>query len=255
MKTTPATKPQYGNWVSTRFIFVPTLLGLIFGGLGFLLPILGVLGGFFFACGIYFAYAHQQFSPNGGDIQTKVQDLLLQRMEDWDGAGKALDIGCGNGPLTIRIAKKFPDCEIMGIDTWGGSWEYSKTVCEKNAALEGVSERVGFERGSAASLPFEDETFDMVVSNLVFHEVRDVREKSRLIQEALRVVKPQGRFVFQDLFLWKQVYGDTDDLLKRIWSWGIASVTLLDTSISDFIPRSLKLPFMLGTVGILYGQK
>jgi ubiquinone/menaquinone biosynthesis C-methylase UbiE len=176
-------------------------------------------------------------------------------MEDWDGAGKALDIGCGNGPLTIRIAKKFPDCEIMGIDTWGASWEYSKTVCEKNAALEGVSERVGFERGSAASLPFEDETFDMVVSNLVFHEVRDVREKSRLIQEALRVVKPQGRFVFQDLFLWKQVYGDTDDLLKRIWSWGIASVTLLDTSISDFIPRSLKLPFMLGTVGILYGQK
>ena len=128
-------------------------------------------------------------------------------------------------------------------------------VGNHNAAMEGVAERVSFERSSAASLPFEDKTFDMVVSNLVFHEVRDVRDKSKLIQEALRVVKSQGRFVFQDLFLWKQVYGNTDDLLKRIWSWGIASVTLLDTSVSDFIPGALKLPFMLGTVGLLFGRK
>jgi SAM-dependent methyltransferase len=211
--TTSEQQAQYGNWVSTKLILVPALLGLIFGGLAFLLPILGILGGFFLACTIYFAYAYRQFSPNGGDIQTKVLDLLLQRMGNWNGSGRVLDIGCGNGHLSIRIAKGFPQSEVVGIDTWGKAWEYSMAVCEKNAVIEGVAERVRFERGSAASLSFNDETFDMVVSNFVFHEVRNVRDKSKLIHEAWRVLKPGGWFVIQDLFLWKQVYGETEYLL------------------------------------------
>ncbi|HEY71120.1 MAG TPA: class I SAM-dependent methyltransferase [Anaerolineae bacterium] len=255
MATMSEQQAQYSNWVSSKFIIVPAFLSILFGGLAFIIPALGFLGGFFFVCAIYFAYARRQFSPKGGDIQTKVQNLLLQRMEDWDGKGKVLDIGCGNGPLSIRIAKRFPTSEIIGIDTWGTAWEFSMAVCKRNAIVENVDDRVRFQHGSAASLPFDGETFDMVVSNLVFHEVRNVRDKSKLIQEALRVIKPGGRFVFQDLFLWKLVYGDADDLLERIWSWGIESVTLLDTSSSDFIPKALKLPFMLGTVGILYGRK
>ena len=71
----------------------------------------------------------------------------------------------------------------------------------------------------------------------------------------MRVVRESGWFVFQDLFLWRQVYGDADDLLDTIRSWGIESVELVDTSDSAFIPTALKLPFMLGTVGILYGRK
>jgi SAM-dependent methyltransferase len=255
MPAASESEAKYGNWVSAKFIIVPAFLSILFGGLALIIPALGLLGGFFFVCMIYFAYAHRQFSPKGGDIQTKVKNLLLQRMEDWDGKGKVLDIGCGNGPLSIQIAKRFPQSEVIGIDTWGTAWEYSMAVCERNAAVENVDDRVRFQHGSAASLPFDDETFDMVVSNLVFHEVRDVRDKSKLIQEALRVVKQAGHFAFQDLFLWKSVYGDADDLLARIWSWGTASATLLDTSLSDFIPGALKLPFMLGTVGILYGRK
>jgi SAM-dependent methyltransferase len=104
-------------------------------------------------------------------------------------------------------------------------------------------------------LPFDAEAFDVVISNLVFHEVRDVRDKRKLVKEALRVVKKGGWFVFQDLFLWKQVYGESAELLKEVKSWGIETVELVDTSDSDFIPKALKLPFMLGTVGILYGKK
>jgi len=51
------------------------------------------------------------------------------------------------------------------------------------------------------------------------------------------------------------VYGEVDDLLEKIRSWGIETVELVDTSDSDFIPKALKLPFMLGAVGILYGRK
>jgi SAM-dependent methyltransferase len=248
-------KADYGNWVSTRLVLVPGVLSLVFGSLAFLLPVLAVVALFFFLWFLYFAYARHLFSPQGGNVQAKVQELVLDHMSGWDGIGKVLDIGCGNGPLAIRIAKRYPQAQVVGIDYWGTSWEYSRGVCERNAAIEGVAERVTFDRASASSLPFDDEAFDLVVSNVVFHEVRDVRDKKELIKEALRVVKKGGWFVFQDLFLWKQVYGKVDELLETISGWGIETMELVDTSDSDFIPKALKLPFMLGTVGILYGRK
>jgi SAM-dependent methyltransferase len=250
-----AEKTDYGNWVSTRLILVPGVLTLLFGILAFLAPALGAVAIFFFLCCLYFAYARYMFSPGGGDIQAKMQEKLLDHMAGWDGTGWVLDIGCGNGPLTIEIAKRYPQAEATGIDYWGAQWEYSKGVCERNATIEGVAERVTFERASATSLPFDDEAFDVVVSNFVFHEVRDVRDKKRLIGEALRVVKKGGWFAFQDLFLWKRVYGQVDDLLEEVRSWGIDRVDLVDTSVSAFIPQPLKLPFMVGTAAILTGRK
>jgi ubiquinone/menaquinone biosynthesis C-methylase UbiE len=134
-------------------------------------------------------------------------------------------------------------------------WEYSKSLCERNAKIEGVAQRVRFQKASASDLPFEDECFDVAVSNLVFHEVRDTKDKREVIREALRVVKKGGRFAFQDLFLLKRVYGKTDDLLATVRSWGITKIEFVKTADSAFIPRMLKLPFMVGTIGILYGEK
>jgi SAM-dependent methyltransferase len=111
------------------------------------------------------------------------------------------------------------------------------------------------QQSSASRLPFGDQTFDVAVSNLVFHEVRDASDRCRVIKKALRVVRKGGRFVFQDLFLWKQVYGDIDDLLDTIKCWGIEQVEFVDIGQSAFIPRALKLPFMVGTIGILHGRK
>jgi SAM-dependent methyltransferase len=248
-------KAEYGNWVSTKLVLVPGALGFLFGGLAFLLPVSGVAAAVLLLCSLYFAYARYLFSPRGGNIQARIQDLVLDHMRGWDGTGKVLDIGCGNGPLTIQIARRYPKAEVIGIDYWGKAWEYSKGVCDRNAEIEGVAGRVVFERASASSLPFDEGAFDVVVSNLVFHEVRDVRDKKKLIKEALRVVEKGGWFVFQDLFLWKQVYGEVDDLLEAIRSWGIDTVEFADTSNSEFIPTALRLPFMLGTAGILYGRK
>lgn len=247
-------KPDYGNWVSAKLIYVPGAIFLLLGGVSFVLPVLAVIPVAFFLCSLYFAYARYRFSPRGGNIQARIQNLVLDYL-GWDGEGKAIDIGCGNAPLTIRIAKKYPNAEVTGVDYWGGKWEYSKSVCETNAEIEGVAERVVFQKASASALPFNDETFDVAISNLVFHEVSDVRDKRDVIKEALRVVRKGGRFVFQDLFLWKSVYGEVDDLLETIRSWGVERVELVDTSDSEFIPKALKLPFMVGTMGILHGRK
>jgi SAM-dependent methyltransferase len=246
--------PDYSNWVSPKFVYVPGIIGLVLFGLSIVFPFLIVIAALFCLIALYFTYAYYRFSPAGGDIQSRVQDLVLSNL-DWDGNGKALDIGCGNAPLSIKLAKKYPLARIEGIDFWGEAWAYSKSVCEQNAEIEGVADRVTFQKASASALLFEDESFDAAVSNLVFHEVSDARDKREVIREALRVVKKGGRFAFQDLFLWKQVYGETDDLIETIKGWGITRVELVRTCNEAFVPAGLKLPFMVGTLGILCGEK
>jgi SAM-dependent methyltransferase len=238
-----------------KMIYIPGALTLAFLVLSliFALPLL-IISVVFFLPFVYFVYARYRFSPKGGNIQSQIQDLLLDRLE-LEGNGRALDIGCGNGSVTIKIAKKFPIAQVIGIDYWGGMWEYSSRVCERNSEIEGVAERVTFQRASASALPFEDEFFDLVASNLVFHAVSDVKDKREVIKEALRVVKRGGKFAFQDLFLWKRVYGEVNGLLETIRRWGIERIEFMNTSDSNFIPKALKLPFMVGTIGILYGQK
>jgi len=247
-------KPDYGNWVSKKFLYLPGAISLLFWVISLAFPALMVVAAIFLLVALYFAYARYRFSLAGGNVQSRIQELVLQHL-DWNGKGKGLDIGCGNGPLTIQLAQKYSDAHITGIDYWGKQWEYSKTICERNAKIEGVPERVFFQKASASALPFDDGAFDMAVSNLVFHEVSGVRDKKDVIKEALRVVKKGGSFAFQDLFLWKRIYGEVDDLLQAIRSWGIKRVDFVDTSDSEFIPKALKLPFMVGTIGILYGEK
>lgn len=254
MNSQIATKPEYGNWVPKKLIYAPLVIGLVLLVGAFLFWVLAIPAALFFMTSLYFAYARNQFAPNGGNLQTRVRELLLTRL-DWDGNGQALDIGCGSGALTISLAHKYAKARVVGIDYWGEQWGHSKRLCEKNAAIEGVHERVSFQKASASALPFEDEYFDAVVSNLVFHEVRDVKDKRGLIREALRVVKKGGKFAFQDLFLWKQIYGNIDDLMTTIRSWGVSKVEFVKTRDAEFIPSALKLPFMLGTICLITGEK
>ena len=248
----------YSNWVSTKLIIVPLLAGALFLGLTLIWPGFAILAALCLLVGVYFMYARHAFSPRGGNIQAKLWEIVLERLH-WDGQGKALDIGCGNGPLTIALAQRHPDGHVIGIDTWGKAWDYSKATCERNAEAAGVAKRVDFRRASASDLPFEDGHFDAVISNFVFHDVNDsvssARDKRALVQEALRVVKKGGQFVFHDYFAVRAMYGELDDLLETIKGWGIAEVAFVDTSASDMIPRALKLPFMLGNISIVCGRK
>ena len=55
--------------------------------------------------------------------------LLLDYLPDFpDHLGQVLDIGCGNGALTIVLAKEYPDSMITGIDSLGKNWDYSQNV-------------------------------------------------------------------------------------------------------------------------------
>lgn len=257
--------PEYGNWVSTELVRKMLLFFFAFGLMdaalwvfvaGWLAAkiVLAVLAAFFLASVWYFVKARRLFSVSGGNVQNKVLDELVSKVE-WDGSGSALDVGCGSAALVVKLARRFPRAKVSGVDYWGGSWGYNQKRCEENCAMEGVGARTSFTRASASKLPFEDDSFDLVVSNLTFHEVRDTRDKRDLVKESLRVVKKGGRFVFQDLFLLRSYYGDMEDFVERLKAEGIREAHFVDASKASFIPGALKLPFMVGALGVLYGVK
>jgi ubiquinone/menaquinone biosynthesis C-methylase UbiE len=254
VSATRIAKPEYGNWVSAKLIYGSIATSILFLLLSVVSLLFIVAAAPFLLSFVYFAYARYEFSQRGGNLQGRIRNLVVERL-NWNGEGKALDIGCGNAPLAIELAKHHPNAQVTGIDHWGGFWEFSKAVCERNAEIEGVGRRMIFQKASATALPFEDECFDAVVSNLVFHEVGGVSDRRELIKEALRVAKKGGAFAFQDLFLLKRYFGDVNDLIATVRDWGIKEVAFAETSDSEFIPKLLKLPFMLGTIAIIYGTK
>lgn len=113
---------------------------------------------------------------------------------------RILDLGCGTGHLTEKIAEAGAD--VVGVDR---SPEMVKQAREQYPALR-------FEVMDARELQFE-ETFDAIFSNATLHWIH---EPERVIVGVARLLKPGGRFVAE--FGGK---GNTGELMKavgRVWS-------------------------------------
>jgi ubiquinone/menaquinone biosynthesis C-methylase UbiE len=200
------------------------------------------------------SYSLYQFAATGGDYQSKIHDLIVAKVNG-DGKGKILDIGTGSGSLIIKLAKTFPKPLLTGIDYWGEDWEYSKVQCQRNAKIEGVSDRIDFLKASAAELPFNDGEFEIIVSCLTFHEVKDRKNKTEVIKEALRVLKPGGEFVFLDLFKDEKVFGDEKELLKVLKMHGVSELNSCKLAEVIKLPKLLLNKKILGNAMIMSGRK
>ena len=89
-----------------------------------------------------------------------------------------LDLGCGDGQLTQRIAAT--GAHVLGVDA----------SAEMVAAAR--ARGIEAEQATAEKLPFHDATFDAVFSNAALHWVRD---QDAMMAQVHRVLKPGGRFV------------------------------------------------------------
>lgn len=263
-----AGKPEYGNWVSGQSIIILLTLTVIsaasaasayFGAwyVPFLLIIgiiLTLLTLFFLALLIYYLAARYVLSYDGGNVQGQLLDLLISYIPEKQ-YGNVLDIGCGSGALTIRLAKKFTQARVTGVDCWRAGRGYTAEQCRENARLAFAEDNTVFVQGSAAQLPFADGTFDLVVSNLAFHKIKGAKDKWSAVAEALRVLRTGGVFAFQDKFLIKSFYGEKERLEKNMGSFGVMEARFIDTSHEEFMPRFLKIRFALGCIGIFRGAK
>ena len=199
-------------------------------------------------------YSYVMFSQKGGRFQEKVYNLIIQNLGTTV-KGRILDIGSGNGVLAVKLAQQQGEVEIIGIDYWGKNWEYSKSVCEKNALIGKVENRVHFQKGDAAALDFANDTFDGAISNLTFHEVQSVADKREVIREALRIVKPGGRFAFVDYFYDAKYYGKASEFEEYLKGLKLSQFDYKPLQNMTAIPTLLRHPKILGKVAIIFGRK
>jgi ubiquinone/menaquinone biosynthesis C-methylase UbiE len=251
---------DYGNWVRKKILLILGLCALVIGALSFMplgsiyKAVTTVLFVIVFVSFLFPLYAYIMFSQGGGKLQEKVYNLAIHYLGKGL-QGNFIDIGSGNGVLAVTLAQKREAIEVTGVDYWGADWEYSKSVCEKNAKLVKVENRVHFQKGDAALLDFADNTFDGAISNLTFHEVKSVPDKKLVLQEALRVVKSGGSFSFIDYFFDEKYYGTASEFEQFLKELNLARYERKHLQDVLPLPTLLRHPKILGKVGIIFGKK
>jgi ubiquinone/menaquinone biosynthesis C-methylase UbiE len=118
---------------------------------------------------------------------------------------KIIDIACGKGTTAILLAKKY-HCNVVGIDISAELIEEAKRLALKS----GVTDKLTFIVGDATNLPFNDNTFDIAISQAMLILVDD---KIKTIQEANRIINKGGSAGWLELS-WKKPI--TEEILDEI---------------------------------------
>jgi ubiquinone/menaquinone biosynthesis C-methylase UbiE len=125
---------------------------------------------------------------------------LLDRLQ-LKGDERLLDIGCGRGAVLLMAAQRLPRGRAVGVDVWSATDQSgnAEEVTRRNAALEGVAERIKLHTADMRQLPFDDGSFDVVVSSLAIHNVPGAGQRAKALREAARVLKPGGKLAIADI--------------------------------------------------------
>lgn len=160
------------------------------------------------------------------------------------GTDHVLELACGTGKIAFGIA----DCisDIVATDI---SEEMIKKAKEKQ--LKGNFPNISFEVGDGYHTRFEKETFDAV---LLFNVLHVVKEPDTLLDEAFRILKPNGYLITatdcygEKLSFRKQIYHTVPKLMKKL---GIVSY-LSSYGKTDLLQRISSHKFSICETDILY---
>lgn len=128
-------------------------------------------------------------------LREKMLDLI-----HFQGNEKVLDVGCGRGLILNAAARRLTTGKAVGIDLWNTRDQSGNhpDVTRKNAKIEGVAEKIEIITGDARHMPFDNDTFDVVVSSLAIHNIYNREERRKALSETFRVLKPGGQFAILD---------------------------------------------------------
>lgn len=114
-----------------------------------------------------------------------------------------LDLGCGNGELSIKLAQK--GARVWGIDY---SRDAIKLSQERRKKLsKAVADKINFSYMNATKLAFKDDFFDRIICVDVFEHIYP-KALEKVLTEVKRVIKPGGLVVvetFPNGYLWNPV--------------------------------------------------
>lgn len=155
----------------------------------------------------------EKLSANNIDLNSLTEDILQDYDQDHYGGiaangalaklaginnqSKVLDVCCGVGGRARYLANNY-GCQVIGIDITQSRIESARRLTK----MVGMDTIVSFECADALHLPFEDNIFDVVISQEAFCHIP---RKSQLIHECVRVLKPGGKVTFTDVLVTKKI--------------------------------------------------
>jgi ubiquinone/menaquinone biosynthesis C-methylase UbiE len=110
-------------------------------------------------------------------------------------------LAAGGGAVLLTVTKLLPHGRAVGIDLWKTANQSGNAleVTKRNAELEGVADRVDLQTADVRSLPFEDESLDLVLSSLASHNITDAQGRAKAIDEAVRLLRRGSRLLIVDI--------------------------------------------------------
>ncbi|MCM1135958.1 MAG: methyltransferase domain-containing protein [Clostridium sp.] len=123
-------------------------------------------------------------------------------------AGRMLEVPVGTGVLSMPVYETLPNADITCLDYSADMMEQAKRRAEKRGLAN-----VRFQQGDVGALPFEDNSFDLVLSLNGFHAFPD---KEAAYSEIFRVLKPGG--IFCGCFYVKGENRRTDWFIEKLYA-------------------------------------
>ncbi|MBN2075688.1 MAG: class I SAM-dependent methyltransferase [Dehalococcoidales bacterium] len=140
-----------------------------------------------------FDYTYGLRNPVGYYLNHRLRYTLIQAINKQKlilGDKSILDIGCGYGTLLRFLAEiRGTSQKLIGIDI----------TPERISKAKSINSNISLLVGDAVSLPFEDESFDMVTQFDTFEHFLDEETRQKAASEISRILKPEGFFIWYDL--------------------------------------------------------
>jgi len=183
-----------------------------------------------------FLYGRGWFGPLNDELgQTLIYQVLAPHYPHLS-PQHILDLGCAVGHSTLPYTSAYPDAQVTGIDLGASLLRYAAA----RARILGKSVR--FAQQNAESTDFPDQSFDLVVSHILLHEIPGVA-RQRVFAESYRLLKPGGIMVHLE----SQMFMDPPNLVARYFRdtevWANSEPYLASSKFEDFPHYALEAGF------------
>lgn len=163
---------------------------------------------------------------------TGVVNYLSQRIPNFK-PQRILDMGCSAGASTITMAMQFPQAEIHGIDV------SSSMVRCGHALSVALNLPIHYHQMDASNTTFANGSFDLIVSNIVFHELPNgirrkvILECSRLLARRGIMAHIEGGTYMAPINVFQRLWRESDIRTNNEWYVGQASMEKLASYIDE----------------------
>lgn len=207
-------------------------------------------GGFFQGALMDRGGAVYMLGRNGGFLNDRrghtAAAHLLYRFPDFR-PQRLLELGCGIGSSLVPMAGYFPAAESHGLDVGAGILRYAR------ARAAGLGAELHLHQGDAAHAPFEDESFDLVFSCVVLHELEPGTIPA-MLKECHRLLRPGGVVLhlevpqrYDDLSPWQRVRAEVEARYNNEPNWIEATSADYQALLNDAGFRDIEVGYQRAT--------